>query len=155
MTMPILRQIAQLQDRSQDELKAMWSEYFGEAPPAYRRGFLVRGLAQRIQELTYGGLAADYQKRLDALVDDLPKGKGTGRARSVHAGTPQRLLIGTRLVREYQGVAHEAVVVDGGYEYSGRLFKSLSAIARHIAGTRWNGWTFFGLPNPAKQERAE
>ena len=41
MTIPILRQMAQLQDRSQDELKAMWSEYFGEAPPAYRRGFLM------------------------------------------------------------------------------------------------------------------
>ena len=78
-----------------------------------------------------------------------------GRARSVHAGTAQRLLIGTRLIREYQDVAHEAVVVDGGYEYAGRLFKSLSAIACHITGTRWNGWAFFGLPNPAKRERAQ
>ena len=155
MTTPILRQIADLQDRSQDELKVMWTEYFGVEPPAYRRGFLVRGLGHRIQELTYGGLAADYQKRLDALVDDTPAGKGAGRARSVHAGTAQRLLIGTRLIREYQDVAHEAVVVDGGYEYAGRLFKSLSAIACHITGTRWNGWAFFGLPNPAKRERAQ
>ncbi len=155
MTISVLRQIAQLQDCSQDELKAMWAEYFGVEPPAYRRGFLVRGLGQRIQELTYGGLAADYQKRLDALVEDRSLGKGTGRAKTFHASAAQRLVIGTRLVREYQGVAHEAVVVDGGFEYGGRLFKSLSALASHITGTRWNGWAFFGMPNPARQERAQ
>ena len=154
MTTSILRQIDDLQDRSQDELKAMWAEYFGVGPPAYRRGFLVRGLGQRIQELSYGGLAADYRERLDALIGDAPKSKGRGRAGSAHAGAARRLLIGTRLIREYQGVAHEAVVVDGGFEYAGRLFKSLSAIAGHIPGTRWNGWAFFGLPNPAKREHA-
>ena len=153
MTTPILRQIADLQDRSQDELKAMWSEYFGTEPPAYRRGFLIRGLGQRIQELTYGSLPATHQKRLDALVDDQPPSKGRGRATTVHAGQDRRLLIGTRLVREHQGVAHEVAVADGGYEYGGRRFKSLSAVARHISGTRWNGWAFFGLPNPAKLER--
>jgi hypothetical protein len=154
MISPVLRQIARLQDCSQDELKAMWAEYFGVEPPAYRRGFLIRGLGQRIQELAHGGLAADYQRRLDALVEGQPPAKGTGRARTAHAGAAQRLAIGTRLIRDHQGVAHEATVVDGGFEYGGRLFKSLSAIARHITGTRWNGWAFFGLPNPAKRERA-
>ena len=153
MTTPILRQIADLQDRSQDELKAMWGEYFGTEPPAYRRGFLIRGLGQRIQELSYGGLPAAHQKRLDALVNDQLPSKGRGRAKTFHSGQDQRLLIGTRLVREHQGVDHEVVVADGGYEYGGRLFKSLSAVARHISGTRWNGWAFFGLPNPAKLVR--
>lgn len=155
MITPILRQIADLQARSQDDLKEMWREYFGAEPPAYRRGFLMRGLAQRIQELTFGGLPAVYQKRLDALVDDQPNGKGRGRAATLHAGRDHRILIGTKLVREYQGVAHEVVVADAGFQYGGRLFKSLSAVARHITGTRWNGWAFFGLPNPAKQERTK
>ena len=66
----------------------MWTEYFGVEPPAYRRGFLVRGLGHRIQELTYGGLTADFQKRLDALVDDIPAGKGTRLARIRADGTP-------------------------------------------------------------------
>jgi hypothetical protein len=153
MSTPILRQIASLQDRSQDELKAMWAEYFGTEPPAYRRGFLIRGLGHRIQELTYGSLPAAHQKRLDALVDEHAAPKGRGRARTPHAGPQQRLLIGTRLVREHQGIAHEVVVTDGGYEYGGRPFKSLSAVARHITGTRWNGWAFFGVPNPVKADR--
>lgn len=155
MNLPILKQIADLHDRSQDELKAMWREYFGTEPPAYRKGFLTRGLAHRIQELTYGGLPAVYQQRLDALMDDQPKAKGRGRPATFHAGAAHRITIGTRLVREYQGVAHEVVVADGGFEYGGRLFKSLSAVARQITGTRWNGWAFFGLPNPAKHERAK
>ena len=155
MISPILRQIADLQGKSQDDLKDMWRDYFGTEPPAYRRGFLTRGLAQRIQELTFGGLPAITQQRLDALVDDQPAGKGRGRAVTVHAGRDNRLLIGTRLVREFQGARHEVVVADGGFEYGGRLFKSLSAVARAITGTRWNGWLFFGLPNPAKQERTK
>jgi Protein of unknown function (DUF2924) len=58
-----------------------------------------------------------------------------------------RPLPGTRLVREWQGVQHVVTVLADGFEYEGRLYKSLSAVARHITQTRWNGWTFFGLKN--------
>ena len=57
-TSPVLKQIAGLPKLSHAELKALWREYFGVEPPAYRRGFLVRGLAHRLQELTYGRLEA-------------------------------------------------------------------------------------------------
>lgn len=150
MSLPVLKQIANLHGKSQDELKALWQEYFGTAPPAYRKGFLIRGLAQRIQELTFGGLPAVYQQRLDALVDDQPKGKG----RKPGAERPDgALLPGTTLVREWRGVAHHVTVLADGFEYQGRRYRSLSAIARDIAGTRWNGWAFFGIANPAKRER--
>jgi hypothetical protein len=52
---------------------------------------------------------------------------------------------GTRLLREWQGVEHAVTVLTDGFEYDGRPYKSLSAIARAITGTRWNGWLFFGL----------
>jgi Protein of unknown function (DUF2924) len=54
---------------------------------------------------------------------------------------------GTRLIREWQGVEHCVTVRDEGYEYHGRPYQSLSAIARAITGTRWNGPLFFGLRN--------
>ncbi len=54
---------------------------------------------------------------------------------------------GTRLVREHQGVEHTVTVLQDGYEWQGRPYRSLSAIARAITGTRWNGWAFFGLKN--------
>jgi hypothetical protein len=65
--------------RSHDELKALWREYFGVEPPAYRRGFLVRGIAHRLQELTYRPLAPAYQGRLDAMIAGTEKSNGTSR----------------------------------------------------------------------------
>jgi hypothetical protein len=61
-----------------------------------------------------------------------------------------RPITGTVLVREWQGVEHRITVLDDGYEYQGRPYKSLSAVARAITGTRWNGLVFFGL----KSQRA-
>ncbi|WP_431266964.1 DUF2924 domain-containing protein [Dankookia sp. P2] len=61
-----------------------------------------------------------------------------------------RPLPGTRLIREYDGVQHVVKVRAHDFEYEGRPYRSLSAIARHITGTRWNGWTFFGLKGRAE-----
>ena len=49
--------------------------------------------------------------------------------------------------REWQGVEQIVTVTADGFEWQGRPYKSLSAIARAITGTRWNGWVFFGLKN--------
>jgi hypothetical protein len=143
-TAPVLKQIAGLPKLSQDELKALWKEYLGAEPPAYRRGFLVRGLAHRLQELTYGGLKPAYQVRLDAMIEGTEKPNGAGRAgrRSRH---DVDLLEGTKLLREWRGVMHEVTVIDGGYEHEGKRYRSLSAVARAITGTQWSGPLFFGL----------
>lgn len=52
---------------------------------------------------------------------------------------------GIRLVRQWQGQTHQVTVLDKGYEYVGKVYPSLSAIARHITGTPWSGPLFFGL----------
>jgi hypothetical protein len=54
-------------------------------------------------------------------------------------------VVGTRLVREWNGIEHTVTVLRDGFEFAGRKYKSLSAIARAITGTRWNGWRFFGI----------
>src|SRR5918994_2635517 len=113
-TSPVLSQIAGLPKLSQDELKALWREYFGVEPPAYRRGFLIRGIAHKLQELTYRPLAPAYQARLDAMIEGTEKSNGAGRSgrrprHDVH------LLEGTKLIREWQGVAHEVMVIEGGF----------------------------------------
>jgi hypothetical protein len=132
-TSPILKQVAGLPKLSHAELKSLWRGYFGVEPPAYRRGFLVRGLAHRLQELTYGGLKPAYQARLDAMIEGTEKPNGTGRPgrrprHDVH------LLEGTKLLREWRGVTHEVTV-----------YRSLSAVARAITGIQWSGPLFFGL----------
>jgi hypothetical protein len=60
------------------------------------------------------------------------------------------LKLGTQLAREYGGVLHRVMVMEGGYAWAGRTFTSLSAVAKAITGTNWNGHRFFGLQDKAK-----
>jgi len=140
MTTPILRQIAELHGLDHGQLEERWREYFGAEPPGYRRGFLIKALAYRIQELTYGGLPQEVRDELDARIDG-KQPNGTRR----NGVSNDRPVAGTRLIREWQGVEHHVTVMTDGFEYEGRKYKSLSAIARAITGTRWNGPLFFGL----------
>ena len=95
----------------------------------------------RIQELSLGGLKPETVKRLRELGEQLDGGNVVVRRTRVD----DRPIAGTRLIREWQGVEHCVTVLCDGYEYGGRPYKSLSAAARAITGTRWNGWVFFGL----------
>jgi hypothetical protein len=142
MSNSVLAQIGALKSMDAKALKGRWRELFDTEPPPYNRRFLESRLAYRIQELTYGGLKPETVERLAALAAAVG-GKGTKRARSAQ----DRPIAGTRLIREWQGVEHSVTVRDDDFEYQGRPYKSLSAIARLITGTRWNGWIFFGLKN--------
>jgi hypothetical protein len=123
------------------DLKQQWRSLFGTEPPPYNRRFLERRIAYRIQELAYGGLKPEIIARLEALGEQIDGGNIALR----RIRQDQRPIAGTRLLREYQGVEHVVTVTRDGFEYQGRPYQSLSAIARAITGTRWNGWMFFGL----------
>jgi hypothetical protein len=147
MSNSVLSQIAALKTMAVADLKGRWRELFDTEPPPYNRRFLESRLTYRIQELAYGGLKPETLERLVALAQQLD-GNPTKPARSAQ----NRPIAGTRLVREWQGTEHCITVRDEGYEYQGRTYKSLSAIARLITGTRWNGWIFFGLKNQRTQQ---
>jgi hypothetical protein len=137
----VLGRLAALQTLPTAELKAQWRELFGKEPPPFNRPYLQSRLAYRIQELAYGGLKPETRARLEALGERLDGGNVVLR----RTRADERPLAGTRLVREHGGVEHVVTVLADGFEYEARPYRSLSAIARHITGTRWNGWTFFGL----------
>jgi hypothetical protein len=143
MTDTVLARLAALKTTPTPELKTMWRDLFDRDPPPYNRKFLESRLAYRIQELAYGGLKPETIERLEALGEQLDGGKLEVRKRRVD----DRPIAGTRLIRDWQGVEHCVTVLMDGYEYKGRPYKSLSAVARAITGTRWNGWIFFGLKN--------
>ena len=138
----VLPRLAALKTADIADLKRQWRELCGTEPPPYNRKFLESRLAYRIQELAYGGLKPETVARLEALGEQLDGGNVV--LRRIRAGE-DRPIAGTRLVREYQGVQHTVTVLADGFEYEGRPYRSLSAIARAITGTRWNGWSFFGL----------
>jgi hypothetical protein len=137
----VLGRLAALQTAPTAELKEQWRTLFGKEPPPWNRAYIQSRLAYRIQELAYGGLKPETRARLEALGEQLDGGNVV--LRRIRADS--RPMPGTRLLREYDGVQHVVTVRPDGFEFEGRPYRSLSAIARHITGTRWNGWTFFGL----------
>lgn len=143
MTDTVLAQLTALKVAPIGALKQRWRDLFETEPPPYNRRFLEHRLAYRIQELAYGGLKPQTLKRLRQLGEELDGGDPKRRRQPAK----ERPISGTRLIREYQGTEHCVTVRDEGYEYRGRPYKSLSAIARAITGTRWNGLVFFGLKN--------
>jgi hypothetical protein len=138
MSDTLLAQIAALKTRSTPELRDMWRELSDQEPPVLGRRYLEDRIAFRVQELHFGGLSDRARRKLDALADQLdPK--------AARRRDPGRPIAGTRLVREWKGTEHVVTVREQDFEYQGRPYKSLSAVARQIAQSRWNGWAFFGL----------
>ena len=141
---PIPARLAALKTMPTPDLKAQWRDLFETEPPPFNRRYLESRLAYRIQELAYGGLKPETLKRLEALGEQLD---GVNITTCRIRADRDRPITGTRLLREWQGVEQIVTVTPGGFEWQGRPYKSLSAIARAITGTRWNGWVFFGLKN--------
>ncbi len=141
---PIPARLAALKTTPTPDLKAQWRELFDSEPPPFNRRYLESRLAYRIQELAYGGLKPETIRRLERLGEELDGGDMKKRGIRLDRDRP---ITGTRLLREWQGVEYIVTVTADGFEWQGRPYKSLSAIARAITGTRWNGWVFFGLKN--------
>ncbi|MCV2874611.1 DUF2924 domain-containing protein [Defluviimonas sp. WL0050] len=140
---PIPARLAALKSTPTLDLKHQWRELFDSEPPLFNRRYLESRLAYRIQELAYGGLKPETVRRLERLGEELDGGdRKKSRIRA-----DMMPITGTRLIREWQGVEHVVTVTTDGFEWQGRPYRSLSAIARAITGTRWNGWVFFGLKN--------
>jgi len=142
MTDSVLAQLSALKTAPVADLKQKWRALFDREPPPFNRRFLESRLAYRIQELAYGGLSEKTIERLEAIADEL-EGK-RGRQRSSLTNRP---IAGTRLIREWNGAEHCVTVRNWDFEYQGRPYKSLSAVAKQITGTQWNGLVFFGLKN--------
>ena len=140
---PIPARLAALKTTLAPDLKQQWRDLFDSEPPPFNRRYLESRIAYRIQELAYGGLKPATIERLEALGEQITNGKGM----TFRSGEESRPISGTRLIREWQGTERCVTVRDNDYEFGGRPYKSLSAVARAITGTRWNGWVFFGLKN--------
>lgn len=140
---PIPARLEALKGASARELKRQWHELFDSPAPPFNRRYLESRLAYRIQELAYGGLKPETVRRLERLGDELDGGdRKKSRIRA-----DLMPIAGTRLIREWQGTEQVVTVTSSGFEWQGRPYKSISALARAITGTQWNGWVFFGLKN--------
>jgi Protein of unknown function (DUF2924) len=145
---PLALQIAQLPKLPMEQLWALWDTHFDARPNHHHRTWLESRLAYKIQELALGGLKPALRRKLQLIGETglLPKGLQRD---------SDQLLPGTVLTRTFDDVEHR-VTVRGlrDFEYQGRRFTSLSAVARAIAGCPWSGPLFFGLKSAQKKQEA-
>ena len=153
MSQSIVSKIARLQRMSISELRAAYAQAFGEGPRSCNKAYLWKRIAYRIQEEAEGGISERARRRAAELACDAdlrvrpPRGANLETDVRLTPWNRDRRLPppGTDLKRTWGGKERLVRVLDNGFDYDGQRFKSLSAVARAITGTRWNGFVFFGL----------
>ena len=141
--------IAALSKKSHADLRLAWRRLYKAYPPKFlNRDLLELGVAWKIQERALGGHSAATKRQLDVLADALETKADIAKARRI------ALRPGARLVREWRGMTHEILVLDNGFSWRGKHWRSLSLIAREITGTRWSGPRFFGIGSAEKSDAA-
>ncbi len=140
--------IASLSKLDIDELRERWKAMFGKPPSRdLCRSFLKRAIAYRLQEKAFGGLKPSTRRLLAEFAHDRANP-------SALAAAPSRIVQpGAMLVREWRGINHQVSVLEKGFCFRGKRYRSLSEVAREITGTRWSGPLFFGLKRSHEENR--
>lgn len=171
MNQSVRKQIEEVQRMTVGELREKYREVFGEESRSNHRQFLIRRIAWRLQALAEGGLserarqraleiANDADLRIRApknfLKDEVDDEADRTVVSRLQGNKDERLpMPGTELTREYRGQRIVVRVLPDGFEYDGRRFRSLSAVASEVTGVRWNGFLFFGLNGGKEEQHAD
>jgi len=152
----IAKQVEALREMTVAELREKYREVFGEECRSRHKDFLRKRIVWRLQANEEGGLSDRALRRAEGLANEAdlrmlaPRGGAAvpamgrtviGRISPTH---DRRLpMPGTVLTREYRGRTIRITVLDQGFECDGSIYRSLTAVARVITGTHWNGYHFF------------
>ncbi len=139
----VAEQIKALSGMDMPTLWALWDSFFAHRPSRPNRVHLESRLTYKLQEQAFGEMPtatremlADYGARFSKI--------------KTPSFNPRAVLPGTKLKRDFDGRQYTVTVqADGFYEYEGKSYKSLSAIAKQITGTQWSGPAFFGMRGKA------
>lgn len=138
----MLKHLQELKLLSKEELLIKWFDIFQMPAPEYlSKTYLIKNIAWQLE---FGGLSANVQKQIDNLVEKYAKTKSISK-NDIKKLQKFEVTAGTRFIREFKGKKHEVTALEKGFSYNGKRYKSLSAIANEITGTRWNGKKFFGI----------
>jgi hypothetical protein len=149
----ITEAIAELRALPSEELVSRYEAVCGKPPRVRNREHLWKRIAWKLQEQRFGGLSGVAKERLEVLIAqiDIPLDERTRNVTGRLAARPRATTSAT-LVRVWRGREIRATPVHGGFEVDGVLYRSLSAAASAITGTRWNGKLFFGLTSKRKAQ---
>ncbi|NQU48565.1 MAG: DUF2924 domain-containing protein [Planctomycetes bacterium] len=145
----IQSEITRLQSLPKAKLIDLYKIKFGKVPRITHREFLWKRIAWKIQEAKFGGLSRPAQETLGKLIAEieLPPAEDsrrvTGKLRGPHKpGMPS---VGTIITKEWNGQRIHVEILDKGFAWNGETYRSLTAVAKAVTGTHWNGKLFFGL----------
>ena len=158
--------IDQLRDMMTAQLQRKYRELFGQPSHSNHKDYLFRRVAWRMQAVAEGGLserarayaqeiATDADLRLCAPKKPIETQPAVRVANASKPLDPRVPPPGTQLVKRYKKDTLTVTVLEDGYQYGERVYKSLSAIARQVTGTQWNGYLFFSLGRRQEQGRGE
>jgi hypothetical protein len=134
--------LARLPGMTAAELETVWRRHLGGSPSArLPKSLVARLFAYRLQVQRSGDLSKQALGYLQRIASEIEAGENP----EVPYPDNRRLKPGSVLVREHDGVQHRVMVLEDGYAWGGKTFASLSAAAKAITGTNWNGQRFFGL----------
>ena len=147
-----MNEIMALKNATAEKLLKRYKELYGEDATGTHKTYLWRKIAYKLQEQKHGSLSAKARGKLKALIEEFdPINNKALRPDkpAMHQQLPtkdKRLPIpGTVITKEYKGANYQVKVLEKGFEYNGKIYKTLSAIAKEITGAHWNGYLFFNL----------
>ena len=155
MTETIIERINSLRDMTVGQLRQKYRDVFGEETRSGNKDWLWKRVAWRMQELEYGGLSERAKNRASELANEadirlkVPKNAFD---ELPSAARKSGISPGTILTRKYKGRIYGVRTLEKGFEYDGRIFRSLSAVAHDITGSHWNGNLFFNISGNGGQK---
>jgi hypothetical protein len=162
MSQNLATQITALRQMPPAQLREKYLEVFGEPTRSGNKDFLFKRLAWRIQSIAEGGLSERARQRAAELARDADIRMTMPRAPMVSAGATTSVITappnssrlplpGTVLTKAYRGTMLQVTVLPKGFEWEGQVYGSLTAVAKAVTGTHWNGLAFFGLKGKGDQ----
>ena len=151
--MNITKEQETLKQLGMNDLRARYAKVFGETTRAGNREFLIKRILWRMQSKAEGTLSERAIRRAEELADEaylrttIPKmPRACGQEIVVDAPLSTGLpMAGTVITRQYKGRTIQVTVLRDGYEYEGEAYASLTAVAKAVTGSHWNGNLFFKI----------
>lgn len=155
MALNIGKELAVLKRMTVPDLRRRYAEASGESTTSRHKQFLIRRILWRMQANEEGGLSERARQRAEELAAEsdlrltaprMPAATGLGAVSAIQLSHDDRLPIpGATIVRRYRGEDVQVRVLPDGFEYEGEVYRTLSAVAKRVTGTHWNGYHFFRL----------
>lgn len=144
-------EIEKLENATFEQIQEKYLELFkAKEMPCNNKSYLLKRIIYKLQELEYGGLSKEAKDKIEELTKEFDPINNIALRPSI---PKERVLLrdrrlpipGTVIIKEYKGNNFQVKVLEKGFEYNGKIFKSLTAVVKAITGAHWNGYLFFNL----------